>query len=357
MAIPAITAFSHPAANNVYLPNVDETLRLLVSYARDPKQFALNEYVTVSPISVPKGYYPKVFAADNVRMRTSTGVDGLWADGMRRPMSTGEYNTSRFAFVDYTAVRYSDNTTLGHETIQYAGWDIKTFERNSLASKLMTRRTQLANTQIFDTANYPTNHTSTPTLLAGGFWGAGTINDPIIKNTLRKIRERISLDTNGKVGVNSLRLVMNPTTAGGIAQSQEIHAYLAQQVGSLDVIEGTNPSSGDNWSLPKKLYGFEVVVDASNINLTKESTLSQESTAFIVPDNKVAVLARPGGIVSDGSIPFSTCHILEMKNFAFNVQEHDDSLHMLLDILMADYFVPIIPAPESGYVLTAVLAA
>jgi hypothetical protein len=357
MAIPAFTTYTHPSANNVYLPNVDETLRLLVSYARNPKEFAVNEYVTISPISKPIGYYPKVFAADNVRVRSSTLADARWADGTRRLQGTGEYNTPRHTFATYTAVRYQYNATLGNESIDYADWDLKTMTRDNLASIAMTGRTKLIVDTIFDTSNnFPSNHTSTVTALAGGFWGAGTINDPIIKNTLRKVRERIALDTNGKVSISDLRLVMNPTTAGGIAQAQEIHAYLAQQVGSIDVLEGTNPSSGENWSLPKKLYGFEIVVDASNISAAKESLLTQDTPTFLVPDNKVAVLARPGSLVSNGGINFSTIHVLEMKGQSFSMEEKDDSFNRLLDMFLTDYFVPIVPAPESGYILTSVLS-
>jgi hypothetical protein len=357
MAIPAFTTYTHPSANNVYLPNVDETLRLLVSYARNPKEFALNQYVTVSPISRPIGYYPKVFAADNVRVRSTTLADARWADGSRRLAGTGEYNTARHTFDNYTAVRYQFNATLGHETINYAEWDVKTMTRDNLASIAMTCRTYFVVQDIFDTStNWPTNHFGTATATGGGLWGAGTITNPIIKNTLGAIRERISLDTNGKVSISDLRLVMNPTTARGIAQSQEIHTYLAQQVGSLDVLEGTNPSSGENWSLPKKLYGFEIVVDASNVSQAKESLLTQDTPTFIVPDNKIAVLARPGSLVSNGGSNFSTVHVLEMKGEAFNVEEKDDAFNRLMDIFVTDYYTPKVAAPESGFILTSVLS-
>lgn len=352
MAPPAFSTYSHPSANNVYLPNVDETLRLLVSYVRDPKEFAVNDYVTVSPISKPIGYYPRVFAGDNVRVRNSAITDALWAEGTRRLQSSGEYNTPRHTFDTYTAVRYQFNATLGHETIDYADWDIKTLTRNNLASMAMTARTNLIVTTLFTTSLYPSNHVSTATALGGDFWSNGTINNPVIKNTLRKIRERINLDTNAKVSVGDLKIVMNPKTAGSIAQSQEIHSYLAQQVNSLDVLTGDKPSIGSNWGLPNKLYGFDVVVDAANVVLGKESGLSQDTPQYIVPDNQLVVVARPGSLVSSGAANFSTCHVLEVKNSAMLIEENSDSFNRLLDIFLTDYYVPIVPAPESGYILT-----
>lgn len=357
MPNPAFSTYSHPSANNVYLPNVDETLRLLVSYARDPKEFAINNYVTVSPISKPIGYYPKVFAGDDVRVPNNALNDALWADGTRRLKSSNEYNTPRHTFDTYTAIRYSWGTTVGFETIEYAdGWDVKQKARNTLASRAMTARTKVIIDAIFDTTNnYPSNHVSTVSALGGDFWGAGTINNPVIKNTLRRVRDRVVLDTNGKVTLKDLVLVMNPTTAGAIASSQEIHAYLAQQANSLDVISGDNPSIGSNWGLPANLYGFKVLVDSSNIVSAKES-IRQDTPSYLFPDNRIAVLARPGGIVSEGGINFSTVHVLEMKGYSMNIEESSDQFNRLFDINITDYFTPLVAAPESGFILNNVLS-
>lgn len=343
--------YTHPSANNVYVPNYDASLNLLVSFIRDPKKFKINEWATFSTVTKPRGVFPRIYAGDSVRVSVEDMVDMAWPDGQLRPRGSQGGDTSRFSNDNYFAQRYSRSKTLGARTLEYAEWDIKTVERQSLAAKFMTAVTKFTIDTLFDTAQYPSNHVRTASSLGGGFWSAGTTTNPIIKNTLFRVRDRILLDTNGLVSVENLCLVMNPTTAGLIASSQEMFTYLAQQAGSLAVLSGDDPNIKDAWGLPKNLHGFKVIVDDSVVVTQKERDV-QDTPTYLFPDNQVAVVAAPGSIGNFATSGFSTIHCLEVKGQQMVVMEKMDDFHQVLDIAMSHEFTPFLVAPETGFIIT-----
>lgn len=351
MAIPDYSTYTHPSSTNVFIPQYDQTLNLLVSFIRDPKQFSINKWATFSTVDKPEGIFPIILPADSIRVTSRDMLDMAWPDGQRATRFTESGHTQRNTNNRYFLQRYQRNVTLGNWTLQNAGWDIKAVETQATMSILMTAVTAKTVDLLFDDAQYSSNHVSTPTALAGGFLSAGTITNPIIKTTLYKIRDQIIKDTNGLVDVDNLAIVMNPTTAGVLGSTQEMFTYQAQTPVSLDVLSGDSPKIGKNaWGLPYNLYGFEVIVDQTMITSDLQSNV--ESTVdYVIPDNEFVVVAKPGSIGSSSGSSFSTIHCLEMKGEQMKTLEKMEEWDELLDIRVSHYFTPFMVAPQAGYKL------
>lgn len=360
MAIPAVTAFSTGNARNVFIPGYDPSsqARIIIDYVLNPKKFSLNNWVHVHPVTKIVGVYPKILAQDAIRVPFDDGSDAIWTDGT--PSSAGVRHDGgvRRTNITYELERFRREGNVGHIQRDQSDFDEIKLEQNQLTSIQMTFRTIAAIKEALTTGNYPTNHTATATALGGNTLDQGTINNPIIKKCLDAIRDRIFLDTNGMVELDDLNLILSPTLASTLSRSQEIRAYLAQQGRSYEVIKGETPDAKNSWSLPNPLYGFRPVIEKTPKVTTKRNQLASGSMdgtpEYCMPGDQILIAARPGSLVSeDGAANFSTVHILELKGQAFKVfmKDYGDE-HKLTYIRVEDFFKVIIPAPESGYILT-----
>ena len=360
MAVPAASSFSPIGPQGGFIPGYDPDARarLIVNYARNPKDFTLNRWVHIHPVTKIKGIYPKILAQDAIRVPHADMSDLIWPDGVPAPVGTSHVQGTRLTNITYELVRYKKDVNVGHIARDQSEFDLIKLEQNRLASVMMTARTIMCLTAALDTANYPTDHTGTATAIGGGLWTAGTLNSPYIKQSLDTIRDRVLLDTNAKVEILDLQLVLSPTLAAGMARSQEIRVYLAQQGNSLGVIKGDSPDAKDNWTLPNPLYGFNVVIERTPKVTTKPTANATGSTdgtpVYCMDAAKALIVSRPGKLVSDdGGINFSTIHLLEMKGEAFKTFMKDTGdQDKLTYIRLEDFFTVIVPAPESGYVVT-----
>lgn len=360
MAVPAASTFSPFGPRNVFIPGYDTNAqaKLIIEYGRNPKEFDLNKYVTVTPVTLPIGYYPKFMPSDYVRVPFTDGSDVLHVDGAPSGAYTKNYQGLRFTNIKYTLSQYWAEQVLGYQVIDFSPFDVKQMTQIMLMSQQMTRRTAYTLGVALDTNNYASNHTGTATALGGGLWTAGTLAAPYIEKTLSKVRDRILLDTSKKVKLKDLRLVINPTLASSMAASEEIRTYLAQNTGSFGVLQGKDPDAGDNWMLPNPLYGFELVIESSPIVSTlptdNATTPDDGTPAYAMSSTKALIVARPGGLVSEaGGINFSTLHVLEQKDYAFKVFMEDlGEREQRVYIRVEDYFQTIVASPESGFVVT-----
>ena len=360
MAVPAISTYSPVGPYSGFIPGYDPSAnaRLLVEYARDIKKFQVNQYVTIQPVSKAKGLYPKFLPSDQIRLTIENGDDTVWPDGIPSGSLTNFPQGQRFTNLEYEAVRRMKEGHIGYIARDQSDFDWIKIEQNKLASQMMTLRTVKVLAAALNTANYPTNHTSTATALGGGLWTAGTVNSPYIKKSLDEIRDRILLDSNAVVGIEDLRLVISPTLAAGMSRSQEIRTYLSNTAVSLAVLKGTDPDQKLDYSLPNPLYGFTVVVERSPKVVGKPNILATDGTdgtaVYCMDSTKALVVARPGGLVSEsGGMSYSTIHVVELKGNGFKVFMLDKGdEHKLVYIRVEDYYDVIVPAPETGYVLT-----
>lgn len=356
MALPS--AWSAPGANTGYLPGFDESANLIVGYSRNEKDFAINQYSTICTVDKWIGAWLKFDPKDAARITQADGKNFLFPDGTPRPVGTNNHTNSRLSWMTYELNRYSIPGSVGYVAVSQAAYDVKKKILDDLATKAMTQKTQIGLTTLTTTSEFASSHVATATSWGGGFWSAGTVANPIIGLSLQKIRNQILKDTNGKVKPEDLVLIVNPDLAYTMSLSQEIRAYLSNQAGSLDVLTGKSPSMNTTWGLPSPLYGFKVVVEGSTIvSAQQDVDPSNDTAAFILGSNTAIVVARPGGVSGEaGGSSYSTLVCLQDKECEMQVEIFDKPEHKLYDFYVADAYKYIVPAPETGALITNCLS-
>lgn len=363
MAVPLMTDYASVGSRSVSPVSFDDQLKLLINFARNPAEYAINQYITISTVKKIQGIYPKFFAPDQIRLPSQTGDDMIWEDGTPIDLAKVAAGKSRRTHIKYFLTRYKREDTIGYHTIDQSEYDERRIRLNDLTNQLMTLRTLNALTQIMSSGNWPTANNNTATAWGnfvgtGGQWDQGTTTSPFVKLGLTGIRSQIVLGTNGKVKLKDLLVVFDPLTAGKIAASQEIHTYLAQQSRSLLVLKGEDPDSNEDWMLPNPMYGYKVIIEATPAVIGPISSV-QDAQVYAMTQiaTKTAfVVARPGGIDSGmGGAQFSTVHLLEKSGEAMQPYVEDMGERQKLHYCrVSDMYVVLLPAPESGALITSV---
>lgn len=340
-------SFAYPSGSNTYVPQFDASGQLVVAFSRNPKDFALNSYITLTPVKKSQGYFLKINAEMAAKVLNANGADRIWWDGNDAP--DGNWGNEAFQFANYSTLRYAYPFRLGYKTVEQADWKILASHAAIVAQAAMTFRTQKVLAKLSDTSQYAANHTSTATALGGGKFNAGAVATPYIKKSLFAAAQQIQLDTLGTVGPKDLILIVNPSLAAAMAESDEIQDQLKHWPGAMEWLKNQEETSSGRWGLPPMLYGFKVIVDDTVYNTNvKGGTLNN---AYVLGNTTALLVARPGGLVGvEGASSFSTCHVMAYEEMT--VESKDDPDNRLTRGRVVDDFDVQIVAPATGYVLT-----
>ena len=324
----------------------------MVAYSRNPKDFAVNKYVTLVPVKRSVGYFLKLTAENAARILSTTAADNVWTDGADSP--SGEWNTESHNFVSYNTIRYAFPFRLGWKAVQQADWKILATHSANAAQQAMTGRTLNVVQTITTTGNWNANHTAaTGTASPGGAaLGSGTASSPVLKKAINGMARQIMLDTLGVVRPKDLVIVVSPVGADYLARSTEIHQYLQQSPFALAQVRGDAPSQNGLWGLPDAIYGIPVVVeDAVRVTSRKGATLATQWLFDINAGGgskaSLVMVARPGQLVSEGSSSFSTVAVFAYEEMT--VESKDDSDNRRTKGRVVDDYAVALVSDISGY--------
>lgn len=339
----------YPGPFSTFIPNHEATGKLVINYSRNPKDFALNQYVTISPVKQIAGYYLRLTPENAARILSAGAKDQLWPPGQDAP--TGHWETEALDWAQYSCLRYATPWAIDQLSVDNASWAILDVIRAQRAHNRMTARAEVVLQKLQDASLWG-SHTDTATNLGGGKFDQGTPVNPYLKKGLQAAALRINKDTLGVVTTKDLVVVMSPETAARISQSQEVHSYLKESPFALAQIRGDVESQNGVWGLPDTLYGFKIVVeDAVKITTPKGAT-SPNNQYVLDPDN-ILVLARPGGLVSFGGPNFSTVHLFFYEEM--QVEEKYDADNRVHRGRIVDTFAAELVSSVSGFLITDVL--
>lgn len=349
-----------PSAQNTFVPNLDASGRLIVSFSRNAKKFPIMEWAQLTETKRTLGYYLKLSAQEAARVVSSN--DYYWNRGNERPQRND--GLEQFNLIPFTTRRSDYGFNIDDDTKDQAEWNIQEQHAQIHAQKAMTDRTIRALEVLTTASNWQTtadpdiaaDHTSTASALAGGYINAGTSTNPYLKIALDKIAVAINLDSLGIVEPDKLMVVINPNTARLLAESQEIHDYLKGSPAALDEIKsGTSPNARYGPGLPSTIYGYKVIVDNTvKVTSRKGATLSK---SFAFPDQTLAVVSRVGEMTgSYGGPSWSTLTLFWYKD-ELTLEEFDDRKNRRFEYHVVQDIVPVLTSPISGYLLTATSSA
>jgi hypothetical protein len=345
-------AFGYPSGFNTFVPSFDASGQLVVQFSRNPKDFPLNQYITLTPVKKSVGYYLKITAEQAARVINSATLgDFVWSDGNDAP--TGEWGTESFQFTPFNTTRYAFPFRLGYKAVDQADWKILASHGAIAAQDAMTARTVRVVTLLLTTGTWDASHVASATTQGGGFWSAGTTSTPYIKKTLNKCAQTIQLDTLASVKVKDLKVVISPVVASAMASSGEIQDYLKNSPFALAQVRGDVPSQNGLWGLPDTLYGYGVCVeDAVQVSSRKGAT---RVASYVMDPNKAVMVARPGQLTGHAGGPsFSTVHVMSYEEMTVEQRDDPDNRRIAARVV-EDYDVQPV-APAAGFLITNILS-
>jgi hypothetical protein len=363
----------YPSGTNTYLPSFDATGNMIVSFSRNVKDFALNKYVTITPVTKSTGYYLRLTYEQAARVSNANLNDFVWADG--NDAATGEFNKESFTFDSYKTERYAFPFRLGYKAVDQADWKIIAQHSAIIGQQAMTARTlQVYNKintstnwdlttgakQWFPNANEAMQGTGGLGLVTGQVSGAsglagfarGTASNPVIKKFLNAAAIRINKKTLGVVGPRDLQWVMSPTVAQTLAVSEELQDYLKQSPFALSQVRGDSASQNGIYGLPDQLYGYNIVIeDAVRIGQKKNASASPD----YIWGTTTALIARPGQLVGfEGAPSFSALHLMMYEEMT--VEQRDDPDNRRITARVVEDYGTEVVAPVAAFIVQSSLA-
>lgn len=314
-------AFGFPAVAGVFVPSFDATGKLIVAFSRNPKDFALNKYVSITNVDKVAGYYMRITPEQAARVINSNLYEMAWPEGNDAPNE--DWGTESHSFFNYACKRYTSGFRLGTLTIDQAVWDIVASHAAMTAQRMMTARTVLTWNALLTDSNYPAGQTDTATNWSGGFLNAGTPTAPNLKIGLNKIVRTLVLSTLGVVSLKDLVFVSDPVVFSKLGESQEVHTYVKESPVASEELRGEG-NLNQAWNLPGQMYGLKFVCeDAVRVTTVKGATTSG---SFIVGGNDAVVIARPGGLSSqEGAPSFSSIHLFMKEEMTVETKDDPDN--------------------------------
>jgi hypothetical protein len=341
-----------PSGFNTFVPSFDASGKLVVAYSRNPKDFPLNRWITLTPVKKSQGYFLQVTAEEAARIINGDLADFVWPDGNDAP--SGQWGDESFNFQPFNTTRYLFGFRIGYKAEQQADWKILALYAAFKAQQAMTARAVRAITAALNQSNYAASHVQTATALGGGFWSTGTTSNPIVKKCMNAMAQQIQLDTNGAVKREDLRMVISPVVAAAVASSSEIQDYVKNSVYAMPQVRGDVASNNGLWGLPDKLYGYELIVD-DTVRVTSRKGAAARAAGYVFDGNTAFMCARPGQLVSEAAGPsFGTVHLFSYEEMT--VEQRDDPDHRrIAGRVIDDYDVEVV-APATGAIITHVLS-
>lgn len=345
------------SAGDVFVPHFDQTAKLIVNYARDPKKYAVNQLMTVTPVDKPIGKFMRIKPEAQGRTSADFRNGRKWYDGSPRPIqvNTGQ----KHEWLEYFCQRNTVDFPLGYQTISNAVWDIVSTQSNALANLMMTDRAAEAYAVLQDSANYASGNTATATVSSGsgGKWDVSTSALRYIQKSLMYGVEKIVQATMNGVSADDLVLVVSPTVARQMAESGEVADYLAQNPDATRYIQGELfQKQLMQYGLPPRLYGINVVVDPLVVDSAALDTSDTTSKSFIAGATSAYLIARPGSIDSNaGGSSFSFLHCFSYKGEEMLVETVDDYINKRQILAVTDNRHIRSVASEAGFVFTEVV--
>lgn len=345
-------ATSMPSGTNTFLPQMVQD-NLIVGYARNKEDFAINRYVQMVPTSKNRAHYLFIDGSAAARLTNSDLRNHRWPDGERRP--SGDNNVAEFEFKEIATVRNSYEYTVGHMAVEQAAFDIHAVNSGFQGVRAMTARTQSVWNALAG-ISWGSN-TSTATALGGGVISAGTADGSgagfVWKKIVNKAIQQIRKATYGAVGAKDIICVMSPLVAETLSESKEIHAYVKESPFAQAQLRGDAPGLNTNYGLPDVLYKINVVVDDTfKVTSKRKAT---EVVSAVADDNAVYFVSRPGGLVMPyGGISFSTLQMFVREEMSVEIST--DTKNRLDQGYVTDDYGVYGVAPASGYYVSAALS-
>jgi len=342
---------AYPSSTNVFVPDHAASGKLVVDFARNIKDFSVNEWCQIIPVKKVVGLYLTMTIEEAGRIQQTDLANFAWPDGADAPK--GDDGAESFEFQTYRTERRAFPVRLGDLTIDQASWNLTAQHASIKARQAMTARTQLAVTAATTSGTYDSSHRLDVTAITSnsGSWAESTTSRQDIKRSLNTAANLLLLDTLNGIRINDLMVVVNPTLAAEMAECQEIVDYLKHSPDALAQVRGELPGKNVMFGLPDKLYGYPLVVEATAKVTSKKG--ATRAASYILPTSTPFMCARPGGLVGVADSPNFSTHCLFAAE-EMTVETLKDVNNRYQVIRVVENIVAKVVAPVSGVLFSNV---
>lgn len=312
----------YPSSHNVFVPSHEATGKMVVDYARNINDFAVNRYAQVVPARQVSGYYLEMTIEEAARILDADLKNFVWPDGQTAPEAVE--GTEAHEFKPFSCTRYTYGFMLGDQTVEEASWDIVAQHSSLKARQAMTARTQLA-INALSGATLPTGHTIDVSGIEAGKWSGSDSTKLTIKKSLEQAAEVILDDTLAAVDpARDLKLVINSNLAKAISTSQELVDYIKGSPVALAQLRGELPGRNVMYGLPDRLYGFELEVEATRKVTSKKG--GTRAVSQILGNTEAYMVSRPGSLVGVAGAPtFASLVIFAREEMTVETRRDEDN--------------------------------
>jgi hypothetical protein len=338
-------AAAYPSSTNVFVPDHAASGKLVVDFARNIKDFAVNEWCQIVPVKKPIGLYLKMTIEEAGRIQQTNLANFAWPDGADAPK--GDDGAESFEFATYRTERRAFPVRLGDMTIDNASWNITAQHASIKARQAMVARTQLAVTAATTSGTYDSSHRVDVTAITSnsGSWAESTSSRQDIKRSLNYAANLILQDTLNGIRMDDLILVINPTLAAEMSECQELVDYLKHSPDALAQVRGELPGKNVLFGLPDKLYGYPIVVEATYKVTSKKG--ATRAVSAVLPTATPFMCARPGGLVGVADAPnFSTHCLFASEEMTVETLKDISNRYQILRVV--ENVAAVVVAPVSG---------
>ena len=343
-------AAAYPSSTNTFVPDHAASGKLVIDFARNIKDFAINQYAQIIPVKKTVGLWLRMTIEEAGRIQQSDLSNFAWPDGTDAPK--GDDGAESFEFETYRTKRFSYPVRLGDLTVDQASWNITAQHASIKARQAMTARTQLMINQATTVANYDASHVLDVTAISGnsGSWAESTVSRQDIKRSLNVAAELILKDTLNGVQLDDLCVVIGPSLAREMAECQELVDYLKHSPAALAQVRGELPGRNVMFGLPDKLYGYPLVVEATYKVTTKKGATTSRSP--VLATATPFMCARPGGLVGVADSPnFSTHCVFAQEEMSVETLKDVNNRYQVIRV--TENVDAKTVAPVSGVLFTA----
>lgn len=292
-----------PGGSNVYVPSHEASGKMVIDFSRNIKDFAVNKYTKLVKVDKDHGLYQKNNWDRNGLLLSLDGDDRLWRDGMTRP--GGRDNLKEFEWLQYRTERFSEQFVIGDKAVNQASSDLIAIHSAMLAQQMMTLRTSKACRLIQTTGNHLSSHVLNVgnASITTGRWDVSTTARLDIRRSIDSAINVLLDDTLAAINVEDLYLVMGPTCAQKVAETQEIADMIKGSPEALAYIKGELRSQNPNamFGLPPKLYNVNLIVEHTRAVTSKRR--ATKVVSHVCDNDKPFLIARPGGLEGVNGAP------------------------------------------------------
>ena len=310
-----------PGGSNTYVRTFDAANSLRVEFSRNARDFAVNRYVQIVKVKKDQGYYLRINTEQAGRVLNANLQDHVWPDGADRPQTND--GTEKFHYRSYLTQRRDYDFMLGRKATEQADWDVVGSHERMQAQLAMTSRTASVHAVLSNAANWEADHVKDVSTIDSvtGPWDVDTNDRGDLQKSLDYAAEIIVKATLGVVRKKDLQLVINPTTAHAMAETQALRDHIKQSTYALPQMR-QDSSQWDQYGLPDKLYGYSTVVEDA-VKVTSRRGAAAVARDWVMPDGVAYLLARPGALVAPSGGPsFSTASLFIYEDMT--VETFDD---------------------------------